>query len=174
MADFDPHTEWGAVGRHDAALATVWEFATRSGAERVCVLLDVAGDGEAGLVVECEPGGPIAVAAGDEQYLVPAEVVRKVAPLPLYPMRPIPSTAITVDAGDGEIAAPIGAVASLGLAVLELARVLGGRTVATADFATASGGPLTIAAREGEPLVMQIGDQQFVMGEGWPAAEPDL
>ena len=34
--------------------------------------------------------------------------------------------------------------------------------------------PLTIAAREGEPLVMQIGEQQFVMGEGWPAAEPDL
>ena len=174
MADSDPHTEWSAIGRHDVALATVWEFATRSGAERVCVLLDAAGDGAAGIVVECEPGGPVAVAVGDEQYVVPVEAVQGVAPLPLHPMRPIPSTAITVDAADGQIAAPLGAVASLGLAVLELARVLGGRTVATADFATATGGPLTIAAREGEPLVMQIGDQQFVMGEGWPAAEPDL
>jgi hypothetical protein len=45
--------------------------------------------------------------------------------------------------------------------VLELARVLGGRTVAVADFATRSGDELSISAREGEPVVLTVGEQQF-------------
>ena len=57
--------------------------------------------------------------------------------------------------------APLGAVSALGLAVLELARVMGGRSVATADFATREGEPVTIAAREGEPLILAMGDVQF-------------
>ena len=40
MADVDQETAWGAIAAHDVAVATVWEFAARSGAERVCVLLD--------------------------------------------------------------------------------------------------------------------------------------
>jgi hypothetical protein len=73
----------------------------------------------------------------------------------------VPATAISVDPVQGEVAAPIGAIASLAMAVGELARVLGGRTVAMADFATSTGEPLSIAAREGEPTVLAMGDQQF-------------
>jgi hypothetical protein len=73
----------------------------------------------------------------------------------------VPSSAWRFDPTLGEVSAPIGAVAMLGLGVLELARVLGGRTVATADFAMADGEPVTIAARIGEPLLLAIGDEQF-------------
>ena len=160
MADVDQETAWGAAAAHDVAVATVWEFAARSGAERVCVLLD-RGDATTGVVVECEPGGDALVAVAGEEHVVPAAVVRDTPPLPLVPPRPVPATAIFVDPADGEVAAPLGAIAALGDGVLDLARVLGGRTVATADFPTASGMPLTIAAREGEPLVMQIDGRQF-------------
>ena len=48
--------------------------------------------------------------------------------------------------------------------VLALARAFGGRSVATADFATRDPElPVTIAAREGEPLVLAAGDHRFVL-----------
>jgi hypothetical protein len=48
--------------------------------------------------------------------------------------------------------------------VLALARAFGGRSVATADFATRDPElPLTIAAREGEPLVLAAGDRRFLL-----------
>jgi glycyl-tRNA synthetase beta chain len=56
----------------------------------------------------------------------------------------------------------LGAVAALARAVLGLAQAFGGRSVATADFATREPElPLTIAAREGEPLVVAAGDRRF-------------
>ena len=63
------------------------------------------------------------------------------------------------------MAAPLGAIASLALAVRELARTLGGRTVAMAEFATALGEPLSIAAREGEATVLAMGEHQFSFEE---------
>jgi hypothetical protein len=51
--------------------------------------------------------------------------------------------------------------------VLALARAAGGRSVATVDFPTRDPElPLTIAAREGEPIVLAIGDRQFLLPEG--------
>ena len=51
--------------------------------------------------------------------------------------------------------------------VLALARTGGGRSVATVDFSTRDPElPLTIAAREGEPVVLAIGDRQFRLPEG--------
>jgi hypothetical protein len=160
MADFDPDTAWDLVARHDAVLATLQVFTERSLATRVVVLLD-EGDGETSILIECEPGQPIALTEQGETYLIPPEALLGVTPLPMTPPRPVPSTAITMDEGFGEVAAPIGAVSALGLAVLELARVLGGRSVATADFATRDGEPMTIAARQGEPLILAMGDAQF-------------
>jgi hypothetical protein len=163
VADSDD-TAWGALARHDAVVATVRMFAERSGAVRVSVLLDLGAE-RTPVLLECEPGEPVAITAGEQLYLVPDDLLRDVEPLPVTPPRPVPATAISVDPGQGQIAAPIGAVASLALAVRELARALGGRTVAMADFATATGEPLSIAAREGEPLVLAMGDQQFTLGD---------
>jgi hypothetical protein len=51
--------------------------------------------------------------------------------------------------------------------VLALARAFGGRSVATADFATRDPSvPVTIAAREGEPVVVAAADRRFVLPEG--------
>ena len=55
-------------------------------------------------------------------------------------------------------------MANLADAVLALARSFGGRSVATADFATRDPDlPITIAAREGEPLLLAVGDGRFVL-----------
>jgi len=162
MADLDPHTAWGAIAGRDVALATVQMFLERSSAVRVAVLLDDGYDGAAA-VVECEPGGPILLTEGEQTYAVPPAVLESVVPLPMNPPRPVPSSALEFDPDEGTVMAPMGAVANLGLAVLELAKVLGGRTVATADFATRDGEPVTIAARDGEPLILALGDHQFEM-----------
>lgn len=160
VADHDPDTAWAAIARHDVALATVRDFADRSGAVRVVVLLDT-GDGRTAAVVEATPGGDLRLSEGKQTYDVPAGALDGVLPRPMHPPKPLPASAWQVDPDSGEVAAPLGAVAALGLGVLELATVLAGRTVATADFATRDGEPVTIAARIGEPLILAIGDQQF-------------
>lgn len=160
MADYDPDTAWDLVARYDTALATMQVFAERSLATRVAVLYDNGVDVEATLL-ECEPGEPLALTEAGETYLVPPEALLQVSPLPMFPPRPVPASAISLEPEAGEVAAPLGAVSALALAVLELARVMGGRSVASADFATRDGEPVTIAAREGEPLILAMGDAQF-------------
>lgn len=160
VADFDPDTAWELVARYDSALATLQVFAERSLATRVTVLLD-KGDGRSATLLEYEPGEPMALTEAGETFLLPPEVLLGVEPLPMQPPRGVPPSAIEVDAQDGRVMAPLGAVSALGLAVLDLARVMGGRSVATADFATRDGEPVTIAARDGEPLILALGDAQF-------------
>lgn len=160
MADFDPDTSWELLTRYDSVLATLQVFLEHSLATRVSVLLD-QGDGITGTLLECEPGQPPAITVGDQTFLVPPEALLGVSPLPMLPPRSVPGSAIEVDVEQGQVAAPLGAVSALGMAVLELARVMGGRSVATADFDTREGEPVTIAAREGEPLILAMGDVQF-------------
>jgi hypothetical protein len=146
----------------DVALATIRRFAERSGAERVVVLLD-RGDEDAAMV-EWEPGG-LRVQVGESVgRTVAPEEHAAVDALPVEPPRPVPAPAITVDAEAGEVAAPIGALERMAAAALDLAVALGGRTVAVLDVATADG-TLTIAAREGEPVVLALGDAQFTLPE---------
>ena len=148
------------LARHASALATVRAFAEQSGADRVVVLLD---DGAGrGLLLECGPGGPIEVTDGDEVLLVAPEATAAVASLPIEIPRAAPPSAMTADPETGEIHAPLGVVASLADGVLALARALGGRSLATAEFPTRDAGPeLTIAARDGEGIVVAVGDRHF-------------
>ncbi len=75
--------------------------------------------------------------------------------------KPVPATALNVDLALDQIEAPIGVAEALADAVATLARVMGGRSVAVAEFATRSGEPLSIAARPGEPPVLTAGEHQF-------------
>jgi hypothetical protein len=146
----------GAPAELAVVLATVQDFADRSGAERVVVLLDA----EPPLMVERREDGALEVTQGAEPQPVPSPGGH--GPLPLPEMRPVPASALSADPESGELAAPLGAVQLLVDSVLALARVLGGRSVATATFATRDPEtPLTVAARAGEPVVLDIAGRHF-------------
>jgi hypothetical protein len=150
-----------AIARHAQAIATVRAFAVRSEALRVVLLLDL-GDEEAPVMLDAGPSGALDLTDEGEAYVVPAEVPVPAPPRALPEIRPAPSSALKADPITGELAAPIGAIANLGSAVLGLARAFGGRSVATAEFATQDPDlPMTIVARYGEPLLLAVGDGRF-------------
>jgi len=142
-------------------LATVREFADLAGAERVAVLVD-AGEDAPPVLVERTEDGELQVT--DEEGLRTVAPGGSVAPLPLPGLRAVPASAMTADPETGELAAPLGTVGLLADSVLALARALGGRSVATATFATRDPElPLTVAAREGEPIVLDIAGRHFAL-----------
>ena len=137
-------------------VATVDDFAARAGAERVVVLLDA----EPPLMVERSEEGALAVTRGEEPRAAARE--RGIAPLALPDLRAVPASTLAANPDTGELEAPLGAIALLVDSVLALARLLGGRSVATATFPTRDPGtPLTIAAREGEPVVLELAGRHF-------------
>ena len=147
--------------RVSVAVATVAAFAERARAERVVLVLD-RGDAEDPAMVECVPGERLALPDNDEARAVAPEP--GVAPAPLPELRPPPASALHADPETGELAAPLGAVAHLADAVLAPARAFGGRSVASADFATRDPAlPLTIAAREGEPVLLALAGRHYAL-----------
>ncbi len=155
-----------ALERHAQAAATVRAFSERSRAERVVLLVDL-GEERAPAMLDCAPGGELELTDEGALWRVPADVDPGAEPRPLPDLRPPPATALALDPDTGELEAPLGAVANLAGGVLALARAFGGRSVATADFATRDPEtPLTIAAREGEPIVVAAGDHRFELPEG--------
>jgi hypothetical protein len=152
-----------ALTRHAEAIATVRDFAARAGAERVIALVDRGEDHEPAML-ECAGDGDIQLTDDGRTWVIPAAAPSPAPPRPLPEVRPAPASSITADPETGELSAPLGAVANLARAVLELARTFGGRSVATADFPTRDPAlPITIAAREGEPLLLAVGDGRFVL-----------
>jgi hypothetical protein len=152
-----------ALSRHAEAVATVRAFAERSGADRVVLLVD-SGAGTAATMLDCAPDGTLELTERGRTWEVRADMPVDAAAQPFPELRPPPPTAMAIDPETGELEAPLGAIANLGEAVLGLAAAFGGRSVATAEFATRDPRlPLTIAAREGEPLVIAAGDRRFVV-----------
>lgn len=148
---------------HEILLATIQDFAERSGAVRVAVLLDL-GEGREPPLVEWEPEAGLTLTRGEDAYVVPPSAVAGAEPVHVHAPKAVPATALEVDATLGEVAAPIGLMDAIVAAVRELARVMGGRSVAMADFATRSGEPLSVAARVGEPAVLAVGEHEFEVG----------
>jgi hypothetical protein len=145
------------VLRTSTLVATVRDFAERSQAERVVVLLD-RGDERQATMLEWLDGSLELVEDGIP-VVVPEEPD---VPLPLGDLRPPPASAVHVHAGEGELHAPIGAINHLADALLDLAAALGGRSVATAAWQTADPDvPLTLAARAGEPVIVALGEEHF-------------
>jgi hypothetical protein len=156
------------VGRHAIALATVRELAVRAGALRVVLLVDEGGSADATMVEWAQDGTLELTEAGITEAIAPAAIAQ-VAPAALPDVVAVPSTALTVDPDTGELAAPLGALAGLAEAVVALAAAFGGRSVATAEFATREHErPLMLAARTGEPVIAQLGGETFAFPEGWP------
>jgi hypothetical protein len=154
-----------AIARNAVAIATVRAFAARSEALRVVLLVD-RGDTEPPAMLDAA-GGALELTDEGGTHTVPAEAPVPATPAELPEIRPAPSSALRADPVAGELAAPIGAIANLGGAVLGLARAFGGRSVATAEFATHDPDlPMTIVAREGEPLLLAVGDGRFELPLG--------
>jgi hypothetical protein len=100
---------------------------------------------------------------------VSPDEIGQVAPAVLPDLTPVPASALTVDPGTGELAAPLGVLAALAGALVALAGAFGGRSVATAEFATREPDqPFMLAARPGEPVIAQVGGETFAFPEGWP------
>jgi len=157
-----------AVGRHAVALASVTELAARAGAQRVVLLID-EGELASATMIEWADDGTLELTAGGVTEPVAPTQIAQVAPAALPDVTPVPSTALTVDEATGELAAPLGALAALAGAVVALAAAFGGRSVATAEFATREPTqPFMLAARPGEPVVAQLGGATFAFPDGWP------
>jgi hypothetical protein len=149
------------MSRFAVALATLEDFAARTGAERVVALLD-QGDAAPPVLVERLEDGALQVTEDADPVAAAPDPVA--APLALGDLRPVPASAMSADPQTGELAAPIGSVQLLADQVLALARAFGGRSVATATYATRDPElPLTVAAREGDPIVLDIGGRQFAL-----------
>jgi hypothetical protein len=157
-----------SVGPLDEVVVLLREFLHRSGAIRAVALVGGA-PGEGTAVVDCGRLLPIEVEAGGRTVALPhsAELDPQSPPLPeIRRFAPF-----EVNAADGSIAAPPGAVAHLADAVRVLAGLLGGRNVAMVQFETSDPQlPLGITARAGgdEPLVLALGEEEFEMDPGWP------
>jgi hypothetical protein len=160
VAESDAHE---ALARHAEAVATIRAFAERARAQQVVLLID-RGDEREPALLEYAAGGALELTDEGRRWTIPAHTPIEANTRPLPDVRPPPSSAISFDPESGGLEAPLGTVANLANAVLELARAFGGRSVATADFATRDPGlPLTIAARDGEPIVIAAAGQRFVL-----------
>jgi hypothetical protein len=150
-----------ALALHAEALATVRAFAERADALRVVLLVD-NGDAEEPAMLDRTADGTVELTHQGSAWTVPPATPVPAPPRALPDIRPAPSSAVRADPVTGELAAPIGAIANLGEAVLGLARAFGGRSVASAEFATHDPElPMTIVARQGEPLLLAVGDGRF-------------
>jgi hypothetical protein len=166
MADARDPAALEALARHAEALATVRAFAERSGALRTVLLADQGAESEPSML-DADAAGTIELTFGGRSWAVPSTAPVPAQPRPLPDIRPAPASALHAHPQTGELAAPIGVVANLGEAVLGLARAFGGRSVASADFATHDPDlPITIVAREGEPLLLAMGDGRFELPIG--------
>jgi hypothetical protein len=141
----------------ETAIATVRAYAAAVGPARIVALLDV-GHGASAVMIEWTPEAVTVTADGQETVVGPVIAVARELP----DLRPIPASSVAVDVASGEIAAPLGAVRHLVEGVSALAVALGGRSVAAVDFQTDDPDvELTLAAREGEPVVAAVGEQLF-------------
>jgi len=142
------------------AVATVRRFADDSGATRMTVLLD-RGEGEPA-VLDCAAGQPLSLTLGEDEFAIAPGATRGVAPLDVDVPRAAPATAVEADPETGAVTAPLGVMPALADGLLALARALGGRSVVSAEFPTRDPAhPLTLAARDGEPVVLAVGEEQF-------------
>jgi hypothetical protein len=143
------------------AVATVRAFQSAAAAERVVLLID-RGEDRPATMLDGAPTGAVEITEDGETLAVAPTTPPGAGPRPLPELRPAPPSAVAMDPDTGELEAPLGVVQNLARGVLALATAFGGRSVASVDFPTRDPSvPVTIAAREGEPLVVAAGDRRF-------------
>jgi hypothetical protein len=148
-----------ALARHSEEVATIRAFQAAANATRVILIIHTP-EGE-NAMLESTPEG-LEITEGDTVAFIPATAAVPAAPRRLPQIRPTPASAIRIDTTTGELAAPLGTIDHLAEVTLALAKAFGGLTVATAEFSTQDPDlPITFAAREGERVVLQAGEEQY-------------
>jgi hypothetical protein len=148
-----------ALARHSEEIATIRAFQHASRATRVVLLIHTP-EGETAMLESSHDG--VEITEGETVAFIPSTAAVPGAPRALPDIRPTPASAIHLDPQTGELAAPLGTIDHLAEVTLALATAFGGLTVATAEFQTHDPElPITFAARDGERVVLQAGDDQF-------------
>ena len=147
------------AGELDPHVVAVRELLHRANAVEVQAVIDRGADAPPALIT-CGQMQPIEIVDGDRTVHLPHAAELEPAPPALPSVPPLPP--IEVDAREGTVAAPLGAIDALVAAVSALAEALGGRSVALAFFQTTDDEvPLGVAARQGEPVLLTLGEDQF-------------
>src|SRR4051794_29312754 len=148
-----------SVGPLDPVVETLRDVLHRSGALRVAVIVDFPEDAPA--LVDVGRLAPVEVQVGDRVVHLPHAIELDAEPLGRHiELRQLPP--FEVDARSGQVVGTIGGLDMLADAMLELAALLGGRSVAMATYATDhADAPLTVSARSGEPVVVAIGEEEW-------------
>jgi hypothetical protein len=121
------------VGELDCVVVALRDFLHRSGAVRAIAALD-----HAHAIVDCPRFAPVEIERDDQ-------------PPPFE-----------IDTEHGEVTAPLGSLESLGGAVRALAGSLSPGAVVVASFATTTPDTLlSVSARQGEPIVIALGEEIF-------------
>ena len=148
-----------ALARHSEEVATIRTFQAASHALRVVLIIHTP-DGENAMLESTDEG--LEITEGDTVAFIPPDAAVPAPSCALPQIRPTPASAIHIDTTTGELAAPLGTIDHLAEITLALAKVFGGLSVATAEFATQDPDlPITFAAREGERVVLQAGEEQY-------------
>lgn len=146
-------------------VATLRALVARAGALRAVALLD-RGDAADPVVVDCETGGEVEVAEGEQARAWDGPDDAEPLALPDH-LHPFP--ALSVDLDEQTVQSPLGVLDHVGRVVRDSALALPGRSVLTVGFATTvEGVPVYLSARSGEPLVLSLGDAEYELPEGWP------
>ncbi|QEC47796.1 hypothetical protein FSW04_09595 [Baekduia soli] len=151
------------VGPLDAVVETLRDVLHRSGALRVAAVVDLP-DGPAALV-DVGRLAPVEVQIGDRILHLPHAIELEAESLGGdIALRQLPP--FEIDVLNGQVTGTIGGLDMLADAMRAVAALLGGRSVAMAQYQTITPDvPLTVSARGGEPIVVTLGDEEFELPE---------
>lgn len=155
MTEGDPIDLVQSVGELDCVVVALRDFLHRSGALRAVAAID-----HAHAVVDCPRFAPVEIERDGRIVAIPhgLELDAVAPPLPAFDQPP----PFEVDPEHGEVRAPLGNLEALGAAVRALAGSLSSGAVVVASFATTTPDLLlSVSAREGEPVVIALGEEIF-------------
>lgn len=151
----------------DPVIVTLRDFLHRSGAVRCVAIVDGTDAGEGPALVDVGRLLPVEISHGERLMHLPHAIELDAPALGEVEVRQLPP--FDVDPQTGEVAATIGGVEHLAAAVRSLAILIGGRSVAMAQFDTTTPDlRFGVTARGDDPIVLSIGEEEFEMGPGWP------
>jgi hypothetical protein len=151
------------VGPLDVVVETLRDVLHRSGALRVAAVVDMP-DGPAALV-DVGRLAPVEVQIADRVMHLPHAIELDAETLggaiELHQLPPF-----EVDPISGQVTGTIGGLGMLADAMRAVSALLGGRSVAMAQYPTVTPDvPLTVSARGSEPVVITLGDEEWELPE---------